>query len=913
MGIVLEVHDRAIDRDVAVKVLSAEAVADPQLRSRFLREARAAGALDHPGIVTVHDVDVEGGFIVMELVRGESLRDRLLREGKLPPSEVRRIGTALLEALDAAHAEGIVHRDVKPANVLIDEDQRVKLADFGIAAFADSSGLTSTGIVVGTPAYMAPEQLRGRSHDPRVDVYAAGATLFEAATGSKLHVDGVPVETPGVAMLAATGDPALARAIAGAVRPRPDERYATARVFAEELSRETIPPEPGLPDADSAVTPVGARTRSRRWWAWGAGLLLVAIGGDLAWREVRAPAKSSGESAPLSSAASQAARTTVAILPFENHTVDPQLDFIATGVPFMVSQEIEREPNVTTIGYYQLLDRVGDAGTSLPAWVEAARAAGASMTVRGAIDERDGRLHVSISIDDVTKGRALGSLKRDTAPATLSATVRAMAAEVLRNALGLDAGIAPGQARPLETERELQLGIAALVLQRYDAAETHLVAASGDDSARAEASYYLSLLRWWQDRDAEARTFVSLALAGDLSSAQRNFLGGLELILDGRFGDAAAHFQSQVDQHPDDRDLLYGLLEALFHSGHPAEGAAVYRRMCAASPNFRLGAFHAWRFYVSHGDEEGMAFISEQVAEANPAWPAILQIAHRDYGGAVETLQRRGESPGELVAAHALAGHVTLALSLAEAGDARRDPVNTLGLELAAGAPAVEVRAAQATAETMVLATGPLVLRSYITLDLAGMQAPDPDVARVHAIENLLRQLDTEPNVAHEVRALCTRALLAGYEGDRNGVDEARRSAMPPVAAIGDAFTAAREGDSATEAKAWARAAEGSGDGGLMIVARFLEARARRAAADRKGVVAACDDVIHPRLFTAGWGALVGACLVWTGEAHAASGEASDARAAYARLLALRSMASERDALVLAARSGLAALDSPPR
>jgi tetratricopeptide (TPR) repeat protein len=228
MGYVVAARDRSLDRDVAVKVITASRLGDAKSRDRFVREARTVAALRHDHIVTVHDLDPHGRFIVMELVRGETLRDRIAR-GPLPFDEVRRIGAALLAALAAAHAAGVIHRDVKPANVLLGEDGSIKLADFGVAATADSE-LTKTGEVIGTPAYMAPEQLRGHASDLRVDLYAAGATLFEAATGERLHTPDRKLE-----IRAAIKDPVLAAAITRAVSERPGDRFADARAFAAAL------------------------------------------------------------------------------------------------------------------------------------------------------------------------------------------------------------------------------------------------------------------------------------------------------------------------------------------------------------------------------------------------------------------------------------------------------------------------------------------------------------------------------------------------------------------------------------------------------------------------------------------------------------------------------------------------------
>ncbi|WP_101786056.1 serine/threonine-protein kinase [Nonomuraea indica] len=190
MGTVWRATDELLRQEVAVKEIRLPPDLDEasrvELAERTLREARAAAALrSHPSIVTVHDVVLDGGrpWIVMELVRGRSL-DRAVRDdGPLPPPRVAEIGLRMIDALTAAHAAGILHRDVKPANVMLTGDGRVLLTDFGIATIAGDAGITQTGMLTGSPGYMAPERLRGEADGPLADLWSLGATLFTAVEG----------------------------------------------------------------------------------------------------------------------------------------------------------------------------------------------------------------------------------------------------------------------------------------------------------------------------------------------------------------------------------------------------------------------------------------------------------------------------------------------------------------------------------------------------------------------------------------------------------------------------------------------------------------------------------------------------------------------------------------------------------
>ncbi|MGZ6260908.1 MAG: serine/threonine-protein kinase, partial [Candidatus Limnocylindrales bacterium] len=179
-------RDERLGRPVAVKVLHTHLLPDAISRERFMAEARAAAVLSHPGIVSVHDVVSDGELpaIVLEYVAGSSLAARLARRGRLAPREAARIAAEVAEALDYAHRHGIVHRDVKPGNILVDGDGRALLVDFGIArSLQDAARDTSSGVVVGTLRYMAPEQLQDGPTTPAGDIYALGVVLYEMLVG----------------------------------------------------------------------------------------------------------------------------------------------------------------------------------------------------------------------------------------------------------------------------------------------------------------------------------------------------------------------------------------------------------------------------------------------------------------------------------------------------------------------------------------------------------------------------------------------------------------------------------------------------------------------------------------------------------------------------------------------------------
>jgi eukaryotic-like serine/threonine-protein kinase len=250
MGVVYLAHDPSFAREVALKVLPRELLHDPSFRARFEREARMIAALEHPAIVPVHDHGEEDGqpYLVMRLMRGGSLADRL-RQGALPLPEAARILSALAPALDRAHARGIIHRDLKPSNILFDDDGNPYLADFGLARLTEPNAVLSVTGLMGTPAYMSPEQARGEKDlDGRSDLYALGVIVFQMLTGqlpynadtpigmAVRHIsDPVPRPHDFQPELPASVDAIIQRAMA----KQRTERYPTAVHLAAELA--TLP------------------------------------------------------------------------------------------------------------------------------------------------------------------------------------------------------------------------------------------------------------------------------------------------------------------------------------------------------------------------------------------------------------------------------------------------------------------------------------------------------------------------------------------------------------------------------------------------------------------------------------------------------------------------------------------------
>src|SRR3954468_6489792 len=229
-----------LHRKVALKLMASELADDERFRERFLRESQLAASLDHPNAVPVYGADESGGvlYIAMRYVEGSDLRELLRRYSPLPPARAVAIVGQAAAGLDAAHRRGLVHRDVKPGNILIGEDDHVYVSDFGLTKQASSqSGLTATGQLVGTVDYVAPEQIQGGTVDGRADVYSLGCVAFECLTGRPPFRKETDVATLWSHIQDAappTDDAATDRVLARALAKKPDDRYASAGEFASE-------------------------------------------------------------------------------------------------------------------------------------------------------------------------------------------------------------------------------------------------------------------------------------------------------------------------------------------------------------------------------------------------------------------------------------------------------------------------------------------------------------------------------------------------------------------------------------------------------------------------------------------------------------------------------------------------------
>jgi tetratricopeptide (TPR) repeat protein/TolB-like protein/predicted Ser/Thr protein kinase len=442
MGVVYRARDVRLNREVALKVLPPKLVADPARRARFVQEAQAASALEHPHIAVIHEIDEVDGisFIAMELVRGEKLSD-LIARGPVPAGRALDLAVEIAEGLARAHDKGIVHRDLKPANVMLTEDGHAKIIDFGLAKLVEALGgdsgqtvlknETDPGMVLGTATYMSPEQARGGKVDHRSDIFSFGIVLHEMLTGrppfrgktgiDTMHAilhDPVP-PLPGLGPTAsaeATGD--VQRLLEKCLAKDPESRYQGMRDVVVDLRaarrrlESTATSAVGTAAAKAARS--GAWTRegmmhAQQYVYYGVALVVAALIGIGALMSRFKPSNATP------GAAADTGKPSVAVLYFENNTGNQQLDWLRTGLTDMLVTDLSQSPDVEVLPTDRLVQILGDMRRqddrviSFDTVQEIAKRAGVRSVLLGSYVKAGETIRINIKLQEAATGKIVTS------------------------------------------------------------------------------------------------------------------------------------------------------------------------------------------------------------------------------------------------------------------------------------------------------------------------------------------------------------------------------------------------------------------------------------------------------------------------------------------------------------------------
>jgi serine/threonine protein kinase/tetratricopeptide (TPR) repeat protein len=602
MGVVFLATDTTLDRRVAIKVVHPELAPHESITRRFLAEARTIARLRHPNIVAIHAAGSANGLLyyVMDEVAGESLRQRLSRQGRLPTGETARIVSDLASALDAAGRAGVVHRDVKPENVLLDEvTGRALLADFGIArAVAADAGGSSTGqgVAVGTPVYMSPEQAAGEEIDSRSDLYALGVVAYEMLAGHppfqgphrivvSKHIAERPVpiervrpETPRE----------LAGAIMRALEKQPGERWQSGEEFCQAVAGERAT---SLPDR---------RVRRRL-------VALAAVALAILTATVGLVRRSPGPPRGVNP------RHSILVLPFDNLRDDRSVDWLRDGSVSMLGLNLSQWNDLTVVDHERLHDllarhrlKVGDE-IGLDMARRLAREAGVWTVVLGDFTPAGDSLHLAARVFDVASGKRVDIARVDDRP---GADVRPLFDQLAAKLLDLSGapneirtGLARSTTTSLEAFRSYLSGVEQLNRWDLTGAERSLGRAIALDTTFGLAYYKLALTRGWlagtEDSISDRLMLRATTYSANLPTHERTVINAYRAFIGDQYGEARSLYHQLIARDGGDADAWYGLGEAWFHdtagiNEAPAwtQALRAFKRTLALDPNYALAYDH---------------------------------------------------------------------------------------------------------------------------------------------------------------------------------------------------------------------------------------------------------------------------------------------------------------------------------
>ncbi|MBA3918327.1 MAG: hypothetical protein C0516_07055 [Gemmatimonas sp.] len=518
MGSVFRAHDEALDRPVAIKVVAPDVAASAELRQRFVQESRTVARLRHPHIVAVYSAGEADGllYFVMEFVPGESLRDRLTREGRLAEAEAVPILRDIALALDYAHAQGLVHRDVKPENVLLDRDTgRAMLTDFGVArALQGNLQITGAGFVLGSPRYMSPEQASGDADiDGRSDLYSlgliavemlTGAPAVDAPTAASVLVKHLTEAVPSLSESAPATSPAVASAIDRLLAKDRDARWPHGRAFAAAVT--------GDPMADTPSGPVTRATPTRLIGAASGGKATKTPArgrrGLLVWGGLAIATLASLAVVLSRPAGAREAERAWLVAPFEVQAPDNSLDWLREGGVNMLTLSLEQWRDLKVVEYERTLDLLRDERLdearriSFDDAERLARRAGVGRVVLGQLTLAGDSLIATATLYDT---RAQDVVDRARVAALRTADPRSVFEQLAGDLLNLAGGprvsldLARQTTNSVDAYRLYLEGLRSLNSWRLDAADSLFTQAIRRDSTFALAYYRRSLGRGWRN------------------------------------------------------------------------------------------------------------------------------------------------------------------------------------------------------------------------------------------------------------------------------------------------------------------------------------------------------------------------------------------------------------------------------
>jgi tetratricopeptide (TPR) repeat protein len=698
MGAVYLVHDKDLDRDVALKLIKSDIAEDADALERFKREIQLSSRVTHPNVLRVFDLgesdDIK--FLTMQFVDGRDLATILKKQGKLPNERLVRVFRQVAEGLKAAHDQGVVHRDLKPQNIMIDSQDRVYVTDFGLAKGSEQSGMTQTGAVIGTPFYMSPEQVKGEPVGPRSDIYALGVILYQMAAGVVPFTGATPFEV----MMRRVQRPAqpvgelnpdlpkyLQRIIERCLAVDPNLRYQNVAEILEDL------------DAESFRTSLRYSALSRRWVRPAAlavfAAVVLAAGGIWIARTAGRGAAAAPKAAPRI--------VSVLIADFENKTGEPVFDgtlepafaIALEGAPFISSY--------SRAGARKIASQLQPGATGLTesgARLVAVRE-GVNVVVSGSVEKTGGGYEVSVRAVDAATGKSIVSEKESAANRDKVLQAAAALATGLRTALGDKTPPSVQQtaaetfsAGSLEAAHEYGVAQELQWAGKWDEAIQRYTKAVELDKNLGRAYAGIAAVENNRGRPQEAAKYYQLALArmDRMSDREKYRTRGGYFLLTRKPDSAIEEFTNLVRQYPADTAGIANLAFAYFVKRDMANALEWGRRAIEIYPknvpqrnNYGLIAMYAGDFEIGAREQKTVLSMNPQFVLAYVGL-ALSQLGAGQPAEALATWNKLA-GIGPAGASAAAAGLADLALYQGRIGDARTILEGPIETDLAAKNP----------------------------------------------------------------------------------------------------------------------------------------------------------------------------------------------------------------------------------
>ena len=647
MGRVYKALDLELDRAVALKTIRTEKGKGPEVLKRFKQELVLARKITHKNVVRIYDLgEAEGGvkFFTMELVEGQSLRDLLREKKTIPAKEAISFMKQMLSGLAEAHSQGVVHRDLKPQNVMVDGDGLLRIMDFGIARTADTATLTGSGEMMGTPDYISPEQVKGENTNAQSDLYSAGIILYELLTGdvpfkgdtaiskvvARLQVKPNPPRT-----LNPQIPPYLERIILKLMEVDPDLRYKTAAEVLQDLEREQV-------DSSLLLRTRKAVLRRRGWVA-------ACFAGSLGlagWVLLKTRSGEVQADVPV---------TTIAILPFHNMTGNPELQWMEYGIQEMLITDVSQSRSLRPVlaeRIAQILEELGKDGQSRfdeQSIQVISRMSGADFSLYGRFIEAQGRLRVDLTLSNSRQGLNT-PVKVDGTSAEVFALVDEITTRI-STSLEVDPWsesnrpLAEVSTASLEAFRTYHQGVRELQKGSNQTATALFARATELDPNFAMAHAKLAQAHFNLGADDAALQSVrrarSLVEAHPLPIGERYQIHAIASQIEDDPGAAVTSYRELSALYPGDPSILLNLASSLETQGSVDEAAAEYRKVLELAPQYGAALLGLGRMLVlSSRREQAISVLGagldsgrfDEDPETMGMIHSILGVAHLDSG-----------------------------------------------------------------------------------------------------------------------------------------------------------------------------------------------------------------------------------------------------------------------------------------